>query len=165
MNTFDNFKKKTQLSIKLKLLIFAITILFGFVAFIVLECMKNPPFSPIGFGFTVFFMLFGVVYFFFSIFTKDLSGYVAGAIALTIGLVLLLAIIVEVKWYITVISAVVLFTILVVLLFAIVTPKLVVYGKNEDPEYKDYKQRREEAKANAEPQEEEELPEIKSFKE
>ena len=162
--TFERFKKKSELSVKIKLLILAISILVGFTVFIVLECMKKPPFSPVGFGFTVFFMLFGAVYFFLAIFKKDLSGYVAGAISLTIGLVLLLAIVVYAKWYVTLISAVVLLSVLAVLLFAIATPQLAVYGKNEDPEYKDYKQRREEA--NAQPSiEEEELPEIKSFKE
>ena len=162
MSEFDKVKKKTELSIKIKLLILAISILVGFTVFIIFECIKNPPFSPIGFGFTVFFMLFGAVYFFFAIFNKDLSGYLAGAISLTVGLVLLLAIVVDVKWYVTLISGIVLFSVLMLLLFAIVTPKLVVYGKNEDPQYKNYKQRRDE---NPSQQEQEDLPEIKSFKE
>lgn len=162
MESFEKMKRKNEFSIKIKLLILAVSILIGFTFFIVFECLKNPPFNPIGFGFTVFFALFGLLYFFFAIFTKDLSGYVAGALSLTIGLVLLLAIVVKVKWYITLISAIVLFSVLAVLLFAIVTPKLTVYGKNEDPEYKNYKQRREEKAAEAQ---EEPLPEIKSFKE
>ncbi len=164
MKTFENVKKKRELSVRLKLIILALCVLVAFAVFIVFECVKNPPFSPIGFGFTVFFMLFGLLYFAFSIFTKDLSGYLAGALSLVIGTALLLAIVVNAKWYITLISAVVLLSVLVIMLFAIVTPKLMVHAKNEAPEYKNYLQRREEkAKENLETTEEE-LPQIKSFK-
>lgn len=163
MKTFAEVKKKSEFSVRLKLIILAISVLVAFTVFIVFECVKNPPFSPIGFGFMVFFMLFGLAYFSFAIFSKDLSGYLAGALSLVIGLVLLLAIVVEVKWYITLISAIVLLSILVILLFAIVTPKLLVHAKNEDPEYKNYIERRKE-KEQEKQEEVEELPEIKSFK-
>lgn len=161
--SLDKVKRKTEFSVRLKLLILAISVIVGFITFIVLQCIKNPPFNPIGFGFMVFFMLFGLAYFILSVFLKDLSGYLAGVISLTIGLVLLLSIVVKVKWYVTLISALVLLSVLVILLFALALPKLVVYGKNEDSEYKNYKQRREELESQ--PKQEEELPSIKSFKE
>ncbi len=162
MKNFEDVKKKKALSVRLKLIILALCVLVGFTVFIVFECLKNPPFSPIGFGFTVFFMLFGLVYFAFSMFSKDLSGYLAGALSLVIGTALLLSIVVSAKWYITLISVIVLASILVVLMLAIATPKLLVHAKNEDPEYKDYKERRQEKQA--EEIQQEELPEIKSFK-
>ena len=163
MANFEQVKAKKELSVRLKLIVLAISVIIAFAVFIVFECIKNPPFNPIGFGFTVFFTLFGIAYFALSLIIKDLSGYIAGVLSLTVGTVLLLSIVVSVKWYITLISALVLLSVLVILLFAIVTPKLLVHAKNEDPEYKNYLQRRQEKQLEQQP-EEEQLPEIKSFK-
>ena len=164
MRSLQEMKKQHDLSARLKLIIFAVSIVIGFALFLILHYASDlGATKSLGIGLTVFFMLFGLSYAVLAALVKDGWSYVAGSIALVAGVIVLLSMVVGVKWYIWILSALVLAIVLVILLVVAVLPKLSIVAKNDDPEYKDYKQRRQEKEAMQQP-EEEPLPELKSFK-
>ena len=165
MRSLQEMKKQHDLSARLKLLIFAVSIVIGFALFLILHYASDlGATKSLGVGLTVFFMLFGLSYAVLATIVKDGWSYVAGSIALVAGFIVLLAIVVGLKWYIWLLSALVLAIVLAILLVVAVLPKLSFTAKNDDPEYKDYKQRRKEKESMQKPAEEP-LPELKSFKE
>lgn len=161
--TLNDVKKQNALIARLKIIAFAISILAGFITFLILY-YTDSKIGSFSVGFTVLFLLFGICYLIIGACSKDFFAYILGSVSLAVGtLILLIAVINGIKWFIGVISTLVLLTILILVLFMFVAPKLQVTAKNEDPEYKNYKERREEQ--SNEKVEEEPLPELKSFKE
>ncbi len=165
MRSLQEMKKQHDLSARLKLLIFAVSIVIGFALFLILHYASDlGATKSLGVGLTVFFMLFGLSYAVLATIVKDGWSYVAVSIALVAGVIVLFAIVVGLKWYIWLLIALVVAIVLAILLVVAVLPKLSFTAKNDDPEYKDYKQRRKEKESMQKPAEEP-LPELKSFKE
>jgi len=103
--------------------------------------------------------LFYLVY---AIWQKNRFSGIIAYFGAALGLVVLL-ILIEVKWYFVLLVAIFMFIIFWLVGIALYSKKLTLVADNEKPEFKTYEQRKaEEAAKPAEP--EEELPEIKSFK-
>lgn len=78
-----------------------------------------------------------------------------------IGLILLLILLVA--WYFVLFAAVIVFLLFWLVSTMLYSRKLTFVADNEKPDYKNYEQRKAEEAAR-DPEKEEELPEIKSFK-
>ena len=102
-----------------------------------------------------------IFYLVFAIMKKDrFSGIIAYSTA-AIGLILLLILLVA--WYFVLFAAVVVFLLFWLVSTMLYSQKVTFVADNEKPEYKNYEQRKAEEAARA-PEPEEELPQIKSFK-
>jgi len=115
--SFQEMKKEHELSLILKLAILLISVITFFTVFLVLYLTKTANFFFI--SISVFFLLFGALYIGFSAIIKDSFGYVAGAISLVAGLIVLLAGVIGVVWFVWLISAIVLATVLIVILLSL----------------------------------------------
>ena len=159
---FSQMKKAHDISVRLKLILMAVSMLTGFVVFLILHYTKANV-SALGVGLTIFFMMFGLSYAIIGAIIKDGWSYTAGSVALVAGLIVLLAIVIQITWYVWLISAFVLAALLAILMLIAVAPKLRFYAKNDSSDYKNYLERRAEKQLEPQP-EEETLPELKSFK-
>lgn len=119
--------------------------------------------ASVGIGVCTFFYAVAAAYLTFCFIQKNKSyaliGYVCAVFATAFLLIVL-----SVQWYVVLImilAAMVIFWLLSVTLFS---EKLTLVTDNERPEYKNYEQRKAENEANNANEQEEELPEIKSFK-
>lgn len=108
-----------------------------------------------------FFFSLAIFYLVFAIIKKDRFSGVISYFTAAIGLVLLLILLV--KWYFVLLAAVFVFLLFWLVSTALYSQKLTVVADNEKPGFKTYEQRKEE-EAFEEREKEEELPEIKSFK-
>lgn len=108
-----------------------------------------------------FFFSVAIFYLVFAIIKKDRFSGVISYFTAAIGLVLLLILLV--KWYFVLLAAVFVFLLFWLVSTALYSQKLTVVADNEKPDFKTYEQRKAEEAAK-EPEKEEELPEIKSFK-
>ncbi len=116
----------------------------------------------IGIGVVAFLITTGVGYSIFAVaFKRRVFAVVSTACTwLSVIIILLLC---NVLWWITVIIALAMLIFCTLILLGAYSEQLTVIPDNAKPDYKDYKTREAEKKNNPEVKEKEELPEIKSF--
>ena len=108
-----------------------------------------------------FFFSVAIFYLVFALVKKDRFSGIIAYFTAAIGLVLLLMLFVE--WYFVLLAAVFVFLLFWLISTALYSQKLTLVADNEKPDFKTYEQRKAEEAAKK-PEKEEELPEIKSFK-
>lgn len=166
MKSFNQLKKERTIGVQVKLIVLCVCLLLSLITYVILKAgVKNFYTYPSLFSFALFFSLFGVSYLVITILKKDAISYYASALSIVIGLVLFL-ITAKVNVWIIIAVAVVLLIAAFLLGMVFSAEKLTapMIAKNETDDYKNYKERRAEAEKNKEEKKEEELPEIKSYK-
>ncbi len=166
MKSFNQLKKERTIGVQVKLIVLCVCLLLSLITYVILKAgVKNFYTYPSLFSFALFFSLFGVSYLVITILKKDAIAYYASALSIVIGLVLFL-ITAKVNAWIIIAVAVVLLIVAFLLGMVFSAEKLTapMIAKNETDDYKNYKERRAEAEKNKEEKKEEELPEIKSYK-
>lgn len=166
MKSFNQLKKERTIGVQVKLIVLCVCLLLSLITYVILKAgVKNFYTYPSLFSFALFFSLFGVSYLVITILKKDAIAYYASALSIVIGLVLFL-ITAKVNVWIIIAVAVVLLIVAFLLGMVFSAEKLTapMIAKNETDDYKNYKERRAEAEKNKEEKKEEELPEIKSYK-
>lgn len=166
MKSFNQLKKERTIGVQVKLIVLCVCLLVSLIAYVILKAgVKDFYTYPSLFSFALFFSLFGVSYLVIAILKKDAISYFVSAFCIVVGLVLFL-ITAKVNAWIIVAVAVVLLIVAFLLGMVFSAEKLTTptIAKNESADYKNYKERRAEAEKNKEEKKEEELPEIKSYK-
>lgn len=144
------------------------SLLIGLVAFIVtLICMDDEAetaykvLTAIGVFVCATAFSTAVFYLVFAVLQKNRFYGIVAYFAAALGLVILL-IVLAVKWYFVLLAAVFVFLIFWLVGIALYSNKVTLVADNEKPNFKTYEQRK--AENEEEPEKEEPLPEIKSFK-
>lgn len=166
MKSFNQLKKERTIGVQVKLIDLCVCLLISLITYVILKAgVKNFYTYPSLFSFALFFSLFGVSYLVITILKKDAISYYASALSIVVGLVLFL-ITAKVNAWIIIAVAVVLLIVAFLLGMVFSAEKLTapMIAKNETDDYKNYEERRAEAEKNKAEKPEEELPEIKSYK-
>lgn len=166
MKSFSQLKKERRVGMQVKLIDLCCCLLISLVVYVVLKAgVKDFYTYPSLFSFALFFSAFGVSYLVIAALKKDGLSYFASAFSLVVGLVLFLCTAKINAWIIVVVGVV---SLIIAFLSgtAFLSEKLSapMIAKNECDDYKDYKQRKAEAELEKADEKEEELPEIKSYK-
>lgn len=102
-----------------------------------------------------------IFYLVFALLQKNRFYGIVAYFAAALGLIVLL-IVLAVKWYFVLLAAVFVFLLFWLVGIALYSKKVTLVTDNEKPDFKTYEQRK--AEKSEEPEKEEPLPEIKSFK-
>lgn len=162
--------KKRARNTRITLLLLIISLLLSLTAFLVCEfAVGNDKlgFSPIFMLFIVFFMTLGLEYIGYAIVKKTMFIFSVGGLSLVVGAFILLLCL-HVKWYVVLISAIVMCIVVFFSVFLFKAPETTLeFDNGEGSERKPYEQRKAEAaeqKAAELENEKQGLPQIKSFK-
>lgn len=167
MATETSLEKTKAMATRTRVLGLIIGLVAGVITFIVtFVCTSDKETLPRVFtALDTFFCGFcfstAIFYLIFAIAKKDRFSGVIAYFTVAIGLILLLILLVA--WYFVLFAAVVVFLLFWLVSTMLYSRKLTFVADNEKPDYKNYEQRKAEEAAR-EPEEEEELPQIKSFK-
>lgn len=167
MNNKTAEKVKTT---KIRLFLVIISLVLSLAAYLVCQFAigkEKLGFSPVFMLFIVFFMLDGAEYLVFSAVKKSTFAFAMGGLSLIAGTLILLLCL-KVVWYAVLISAIVLCAVVFFSVFLFRTPELTQEFDNGDgSERADYEVRKAEKQAQKQAEllrEQDDLPEIKSFK-
>lgn len=164
----DNIRNEKSMKTLTRIIGIIAALVVGLIAFIITFIANGEAktatrvLTALGAFFCAFFFATAIFYLVFAFMQKNRFFGIISYFAASIGLVILL-IVLSVKWYFVVLAAVFVFILFWLVSVALYSKKLTLVADNAKPDYKTYEQRKaEEAAKPAEP--EEELPEIKSFK-
>lgn len=159
----NEFKNKKQ-SVNLSLIGVIVAIVAGAAgAIITLCCVKNAGLLVLGVGFTSLFFAVTIYFAVYGAIKRSRGSIAVAACSLALAVVLLL-IVLKAHWVAVIITSLALVAIAVLGLFIIYSNKLTLVFDNEKDDFVDYKTRKKLKDEEESKKPEEELPEIKSFK-
>ncbi len=117
MKSLKEGKKDKELSLGVKGILLGVSLLAGIITFL---CIYLPNKDVKGFriGLTVFFMVFGIGYSCFSLYVKDKWNFIGGIVGVLAGIIMLMAVVLVLKWYVCFVSALAVLGLGVIILFA-----------------------------------------------
>lgn len=159
----NEFKNKKQ-SVNLSLIGVIVAIVVGAAGAIITLCsVKNAWLLALGVGFTSLFFAVGVYFAVFGAIKRSRGSIAVASCSLALAVVLLLMVL-NVYWVAVIITAIALVAVASLGLFIIYSNKLTLVFDNEKEDFVDYKTRKKLKDEEESKKPEEELPEIKSFK-
>lgn len=156
--------KNKQKSINLSLIGLIIAVVAGAAGAIITLCsVKNAGLLALGVGFTSLFFAVAVYFAIFGGIKGNRNSLAVAVCSLALAVVLLL-IVIKIDWVIVLITSLALVAVAFLGIFVIFSGKLTLFFDNEKEDFVDYKTRKKIKDEQESKKPEEELPEIKSFK-